>query len=362
MTSIVEFYNRNQTEVNELVDKTYFELNLSTDPLAQIFPVVSYNTMDILMLDIVRKPTIATLVASADIPATKPVTTMDERILRKLGFGKKHEFDDKDFDAMRQMEMYLSSQGRLGASVVQDLKRYFFGMAIDMVPSIRQKEYMIMMKLSMSGSINYVDPLSNVALELTYPDTIPALLPAPLAGANAWSQAATAVGLTNLEAHADAIYDQFGMYPDKIGFRMRNWRELRNQASTKAAYVAMGINIDAASVPSVRVSEEALVALVKERTKVKNVVLMDAQYYEENKDNPLDPTPGHYLDDDYYVFFFEGNTVIASVGSPENNYVPGVLVAAEITSKYPLKEMLIGYERGIPVIKDSRKIAARKVN
>jgi hypothetical protein len=360
-SNIVQFYNRAPRIVNEIIDKTYFQLNLGEDPLARFFPLVDYATMKLLLLDIIRKPTVASIVTGADIPATKPITTIDERIFSRMGVGKKYEFDDKDMDAMREMDLYLSSQAGLGTAIVEQLKGYFWGLLADLPVAIRRKQYVIMMQLVTYGSSSYVDPLTNVPVTINYGDTDSTILLSALAGGNTWNNT-TATGLFCLQNHANAYYRLFGKFPDAMMLRRDNYLQLQAQDYTKTAYVARNsINVDTTSINGVFVEEDALADLIKQRTKVKDVIIFDTQYYEENKNDPMNPTMGHYLPDNYYVFLDEGNYTIAGVASPEKNYQPGVFTMAKVVEDAPIKQVLLGYQRCIPVIKDSRKLASCKV-
>lgn len=361
--SILDFYTRNQRKIDEIVDKTHFELMLSEDPLNKYFPEVSYPSTTIMLLDVLRKPTVGTLTGTADIPATKPITEITERQFRRLGIGKKYEFGSEDLEAMRQLEDYLMVQGGVGSAIVNQMNAYFFGVAADLIPALRRKHYVLMMKMMLTASIAYTDPLSKIVLNVAYPDTVPTLLPSPLAGANLWSAATTATGLFNLETHAEAYYDEFGTFSDALLMRRKDFIDLRQQDSTKAALAArVGQNLDASQISSIYIEDEALADLIKQRTKVKEVILMDAQYYEENPDDPLLPTAGYYLADGTYMFLEEGNQMMASVPSVENDWQPGVKVLAERKSEMPRMESITAWGRNVPIVKDSRKIAARKIN
>jgi hypothetical protein len=361
--SFVDFYNRSKRVIDEIVDKTYAELNLSTDPLNTAFPIIDYASTSLLLLDIVRKPTVGTIVASGDIPATKPITEITEREMKRLGIGKRYEFGSEDLEAMKEFELYLASQGNVAPAAIEQFKAYFWGIAADLIPAMRRKQYILMLKLATQGSVTYTDPLSEVVVRITYPDTIPTLLPATLTAGNLWSAATTANGLLNLESLAEAWYDEFYSFPTTLMIRRRDLLALRRQDSTKAAMAsAMSQNLDASQVGDIYVKEDVVVNLIKERTKVRDVVVMDAQYYEENPDDPRLPTAGHYLDDGVITFLEEGNNFVASIPSVENDWQPGVKVLAEREKEVPRRESITGYQRVIPAIKDSRKISAQKVN
>ena len=361
--SFVEFYNRSKRQIDAIVDKTNFELNLSTDPLNKYFPVISYASTKLLMLDILRKPTVGTVVGSGDIPASRPITEISEREFKRLGIGKRYEFGSEDLEAMKEFELYMSQQGGVASGVIEQFKGYFWGIAADLIPALRRKQYIIMMKLALNGVVSYTDPLSKFVVTVNYDDTIPALLPAALAGGNLWSAASTANGLLNLETIAEDWYDEFGMFPDALMLRRSELLDLRRQDSTKAAMAsAMAQNLDASQISDIYVKEDTVVSLIKERTKVKEVIVLDARYYEENPDDPQMPTTGYYLPDNTVMFLEEGNNFVASIPSVENDWQPGVKVIAEREKEVPRQESITAWERVIPAIKDSRKISSQVVN
>lgn len=363
MPNIVEFLNEYKADIADVVDLTYAKLNLSDSPLEKYFPTVDYPDIELALQDIEEKPTLAQLVGNASIPATAPITTISERVARKMAIGKKREYTDQDHDLMRKFELYMMSRGGTASAMLQGIKDKFFGNIANMVGDLRRKSYMVMMKLAQEASISYVDPLTEYSINLAYPNTIPSLLPSPLVGADAWSELLTARGLLDLRNHSDAYYDEFQRRPDSLWLRTKNLRELRDQRSTQAAYVAkFGINLDASSLAGVEVPEQALFDLIKDRTGVNEVIVLDNEYYEENKNNPSEPIAGRYLDNDRYIFLEEGNQRLAAIPSPENNWSSSVFVLSEMVERAPYKTHTIVYQRLIPLFRDSRKIASRQVN
>lgn len=363
MPTILEFLTEYKADVAEVVDKTYERLNLSDSPLEKYFPTIGYADIELALQDIEEKPTLAQVVGNGDIPDTVPVAKITERTARKLSIGKKRVYTDKDYDLMRKFELYMMSRGASSSAMLEGIKAKFFGNISGLVTDIRRKSYMIMMKLAQQAAISYTDPLTEYTVSLTYEDTFADLMLPALTAGNRWSQTATATGLLNLRIHSDAYYDHFYRRPDALWLRTKNMRELRDQQATQTAYVSrFGINVDASQISGVDVPEMALMDLIKDRTGVKEVIVFDNQYYEENKDDPSNPTSGNFLDEDRYMFLEEGNQRLAAIPSPENNWDSGVALVSEEVQKIPYKTQTIAYQRLIPLFRDSRKIASRDVN
>ena len=231
-----------------------------------------------------------------------------------------------------------------------------------MTPAIVDKHTYLTLKVACTGQCIYTDPLSQAQIQLTYPNTIAALLPAPLTGNARWAQAATANGLGNLQTHAEAYYGEFGSFPYAILLHWKNLREIGDQAATRTAFVAgSGMALDASNLSGLYLTDDAIVNLIKQRTRCQQVILVDGRFEEEQPGTGA-PIETPYLADDYYAFVEQSNMERALVPTVEKDFKPGIFINAKVLEEIPRRERIAAVANGIPLVVDDRKIAARKVN
>lgn len=361
--SIVEFFNRRKRTVDAIVDQTFWRLQTPTGILDTLFPIVSYPDRLLMLMKFKHsKPTIANIVAEEqELPIGRNRVELSEEYLNNLKIGKQYLFTARDYELMDKLESYTANTGR-GASLVPMLEEYFFGLAGHMPNTIVEKHTVLTMKVALTGACVFTDPLTKAKVSLTYPGTIASLLPAALTTTARWSQPLTAVGLDNIETHGTAFYDEFGYFPRIMVMRWKNLRELAAQRSVKRAYLSKAGNVGGsdADVDSVYLTDAAVVDLISERLRGGRIELLDAMYSEEAANGTV--TDKYFLDDDIYFFAEPGNLERAIVPCVENNMNPGIYVAARVLDDAPRRERIAGVANGLPFLKDSRKIAARKVS
>lgn len=362
-SSIVEFFNRRKRTVDAIVDQTFWRLMEPTGLLDTLFPVVNYPDRMLLLMKFKHsKPTIASIVAEEqELPIGRNRVELTEEYLNNLKIGKQYLFTARDFELMEKLETSLGQSGR-GAQLVPMLEEYFFGIAAHLPVSIVEKHSVLTFQVALTGSCTFTDPLTKARFNVTYPGTIPALLPAALTTTARWGQSATADGLGNIETHATAWYEEFGQWPTVLVMRWKNLRELANQRSVKRAFLSRSGNVGGsdADVDSVYLTDAAVIDLITERMRGGRVEIFDGMYSEEAANGTV--TDKYFLPDDTYFFPEPGNLERAIVPCVENNMNPGLYVAARVLNDAPRQERIAGVANGLPFLKDSRKIAARKVN
>lgn len=359
---IIDFFTRQKRDVDKIVDTTFWRLMESTAAIDNLMPIIDYINRKILVMKFGHnKPTIASIVAEEqDIPATRPKAELDENLFSNLKIGKKLLFTARHFELMNEMQLYLSSGSPNAAAMANQIEKYFFGLAADLVPTVIEKATLLTMKVATTGSCTYDDPLTGGKVRLTYPGLISAHLPAPLTGNARWSQAATCTPLANLETHARAYYDNLGFFPPTVVMRWATMRQVADSNELRTAKMrAAGNSDEAPATTGLYIEDDEAIAFIKQRTRAQNVVLFDAMYSEELKNG--DQVDRYYLDENTYFFAADGQFERAFVPTVEKDFQPGIFYLTEVVSKAPRREHAIALGNGVPFCADPRRIAARKV-
>jgi hypothetical protein len=359
---IIEFLSRRKREIDEIVNLTFWRLMEGTGAIDSIMPVRDYVNSKILLMQYSHnQPTVASVVAEEqDIPATRPRMALSEQIFSNLKVGKKLIYTARHFELMREMQLQIAAGGSAAAEAQQALEKFFFGEAADLVPSVVQRMTVLTFQVALTGACLYTDPLTGARVELTYPGTLPALLPAALTGNARWSQAATCTPLANLETHARAMYDALGRWPQKIILR---WNMIRQIADSNEAKIAVlrrsGADSTTPDTTGMYLEDGQVIDLILQRTRASEIVTFDAMYSEEDAAGAI--TDRYFLPDNTYLFAMDNQFQRAFVPTVERNYQPGIYFGAKVVEEAPRREQAIALGSGLPFTADPRYIASRRV-
>lgn len=368
MASILDFYSENSGNISKIVDQSYnYLLADQSSDLSLIAPVVDYVDPTLLIMKFSRsKPTIASLVGNEqELPIGRARVALSEDLMQEARIGKQYVFKNEDFKAMRKLDIAL--RDRLGsAGLVTEFKNLFFGYAGDLPTSIVEKLTLFMIAVLCTGSVDYNDPLTKAQFNLSYPDVVttgvnPLMFTgAPLA-ADAWTNSATANGLLQLELHARSWNLLFGSWPQRLVMRTNLLLTLKNQVSTRQALAASrGFGATAGDLAGLFVPDDEVINQIKLRTKVTDVVLMDAMYSVESSLGVVSDL--FFMPDNTYFFNEPGIAQRAFIPTPEKDFASGIYVNFKQLDDAPRKERIVGVGAGIPAIFDGRKLAARRVS
>lgn len=367
MANIIDWYSRNAYKVQKIVDMTFFRLLESDDSIfADIAPIVDYVDVMLLIMKFSKsKPTIASLVSDEqELPTGRARIQISEETLTEARFGKQYVFKNHDFKAFKRLEDAIRRAE--SSELVEAFEGVFLGLAEDLAPSIVEKMTVLLMDVLTTGSCNFIDPLTGVRFQLAYPDTITSgpnqllFTSAPVAGTEVNNP--TANSLAQLDAHAMAYYNNFGIFPPRIYMRWSNIRDIAAQTATRLALAQRnGYTIaanDTTNLNAVYVSDEQVTDLVSQRLRGAEIKLMDNMYSEENEAGVI--TDKYFLSDNFYFFAEPGMAERSFVPTPEKDFEKGIYVAAKDIDDAPRIERLAGVGAGIPTVFDSRKLAARR--
>lgn len=369
MNSVVEYLTREQRTINKIVDQTFFRLLEGTQPIDALIPRTNYVDRSLLLLKMKNhRPTVASLVAEEqEIPASRPQTQLNEDLLSNCKLGKQYIWKARDFELMQKMKMMAAGMGSLGTQVIQGLEKHYFGMVADLVPSINEKALVLAMRVATGQTATFTDPITGAKFTLSYPDIIPAHLPAPLTTTARWSQPLTAKPLQNLEDHARLIYDGgetgstgLGMWMPTIVMHFNTLRQIAKTNEAKTAKLAnMGSNSSTVDLDTVYFKDQEVMDLIMERTRCTQVIIFDAQYSEENAAGII--TDKYYLEENWYFFAKPGYIEQAFVPTVEKDFQPGIYQASRVINDAPRVERTVAVGNMIPACFDPRCLAARKV-
>lgn len=362
--SFVEFfegthYGNNQRQSNVIVDETFFRLMEGTSTIERLIPATSYVNSKILLSRMsYSRPTIASIVApEQEIPNQSSRMTLDSERIGKLKIAKQRIWKENDYEMLRELDSLPAS-----SEIAMAIKKHFLGTPAELTDSIYEKSIMLAIKIAITGECIFEDPLTGAEVELSYNDrTFADLMPAPLTGTNVWTDTANAQGLVDLELHARAHFDRFGMYASDLTMREPMIRMLKFQDSVKVAALARrgASQRDAEIVESLYLADQEVIDLIKDRTKAQNVETFDAMYSEEQADGAV--IDRYYLDDNYYFFSMPGNIERAFIPTVERNFQAGIYTRTKEISDAPKIERTVGVGNCAPFCRDARKLAARRV-
>lgn len=373
MDSFVEFYNRNTREVAEAVDQTEYELRENIGPLDALMPVQTYASRELLILKMKGDISVASIISpDQQLPNDQGEFSLNEDVLGNLLIGKQHVFTDKEYEMLEQMRTYLISGGPRGQAVVDAVEKYLYGMAADMPVAIDTKHLILMFQVLTTGACDYTDPLTELKVTLTYNDIVSALFPSTLTGNNRWSQPTTANGLANLEDLSEEWRSIHGVKPAWMLAHYTDLRNLANQTTTKNALGAK-VGTDNTLASSLYIGTDynrqtlelepgPMLELIRERTGVERVLIVDKKYTETLKDGTK--RKSSFLPTNYVVFGDSegGSYERARVPFKENGWQSGIYVRTKELDDAPLRERIAGMTAGVPFVKDGRYLCAQQID
>lgn len=353
--------------LQRLVDEA-FALTLQTDsPMNRLAPITEYTRQDLFLYRISRNvPSVAVLLGvEQEIPRATTSARLSEDSIKNLILGKKYVLTQADYMQIARLE-----DASINRTDKQFIRDQIYGSAADFAPAIAEKALALLMLVMAQGSVTYADPLSGHRAVLTYPGTIPALLPAALSGGSAWSASTTATGMQNLIDHYELIKSTTGITPDWLMMRSPTLNLLKAQTSTKRMLTQS--TEATADFSGIILSLEQMREAIRSYLPGTELLIVDEVYYEDTVSG-LDPVSGtwngatmgrvqkNYLLDNYYVFGFNGNYERAFVPTVEKNLQPGIFVGTREESVAPRRDSMFAMAYVVPWVSDPRLIAARKV-
>lgn len=367
--SIYEFLERRENKDiwREAVDQTDWRLLNPVDRsrLDRLIPAVSYPSRSILINRMVtHRPTLATIIAEdAEVPPSRPQMILNEELLGNCKIGKKYQWNERD-----QKQLIELQQGNLSTALKQAIEDYFFGTISDLVPAIYDKSMVLSMSIALTGSCTFTDPISKVKFSISYPVTS-GHIPTALAGGALWSAPTTCTPLADLEAHAETVYNTVGRFPDSISMHRAQLRQVAASSEAKIAYLTRmgGSGTTSQDLTGVFISDRACMELIGERVNPftgAEVIINDAKYSEEQANATI--SDKFFLavgaNTGYYQFGWDGYIERGFMPTIENRLASGIYVVnGQKVDDVPHRYWTTAVANFVPVVRDPRYIAARKV-
>jgi hypothetical protein len=367
--SIFEFLERRENKDiwRDAVDQTDWRLLNPVDRsrLDRLIPATSYPSRSILINRMTyHRPTLATIIAEdAEVPPSRPQMTLNEELLGNCKIGKKYQWNERD-----QKQLLELQQGNLPQTLKQAIENYFFGNIAGLVPAIYDKSMRLAMDIALTGSCTFTDPISKVKFSMSYPVTS-GHIPTALAGGDLWSAPTTCTPLTNLETHAETVYNTLGMFPSSVSMHRAQLRQVAASNEAKIAWLTRtgGSGTTSQDLTGVFLSDRQVMELIGERVNpfgMAEVIINDAKYSEEQSNATI--SDKFYLavgaNTGYYQFGWDGYIERAFMPTIENRLASGIFVVnGQKTDDVPFRYWTTAVANFVPVVKDPRYIAARKV-
>jgi len=367
--SIYEFLERRENKDiwREQVDQTDWRLLNPVDRsrLDRLIPATSYPSRSILINRMItHRPTLATIIAEdAEVPPSRPQMILNEELLGNCKIGKKYQWNERD-----QKQLLELQQGNLPQATKIAIENYFFGTIGDLVPSIYDKSMRMAMEIALTGSVDFTDPISKAKFKMSY-TTTSGHIPAALTSTALWSAATTATPLQNLQDHAETVYNTLGKFPDSVSMHRTQLRQVAATNEAKIAWLTRtgGSGTTSQDLTGVFLSDMMVKELIGERVNPNTgaeVIINDAKYSEENADGTI--SDKFFLavgaNTGYYQFGWDGYIERGFVPTIENKLASGIYVVnGQKTDDVPHRYWTTAVANFVPVVKDPRYIAARKV-
>jgi hypothetical protein len=367
--SIYEFLERRENKQvwREQVDQTDWRLLNPVDRsrLDRLIPATSYPSRSILINRMVNhRPTIATIIAEdAEVPPSRPQMILNEELLGNCKIGKKYQWNERD-----QKQLLELQQGNLAPATKMAIENYFFGTIGDLVPAIYDKSMRLAMEIALSGSTDFTDPISKAKFKISYSTTSGHIATA-LTGADLWSAPTTATPLAGLEAHAEVVYNTLGKFPDNISMHRAQLRQVAATNEAKIAWLTRtgGSGTTSQDLTGVFLSDMQVKELISERINPNTgaeVIINDAKYSEELANGTI--SDKFFLavgaNTGYYQFGWDGYIERGFVPTIENRLASGIYVVnGQKIDDVPHRYWTTAVANFVPVVRDPRYIAARKV-
>lgn len=369
MVSVVDLYKKYRDDIYAVVDLSLQNYTEGQTAYDKIIPLRNFQTLqDALLMFKTSLPVMASIVApEQELPQSRRQEELSLRTIERLKIGRQIIYGARELEDLAERRRYdILIPGR------NSLPRTVLDNAAEITESIVLKHTFLTTKAISQATVTYVDELTTKVWALAYPDTLPELLPAALTGTARWSQAATATGLADLRAHAEAFYNvpYFRKFPDNLLIHRKQIRELAAQISTKRIFIQRGggslTGVVDADLATLFLEDQQVIDLIKAVSQITgDVIIFDAVAGAPQLDGTV--IQQQLLPDDTYTFVENGNVIRAVVptiekATPQGVPVPGIYVAAKVIDDAPRVERIAGVANGFPLIIDSRKLAARKVN
>ena len=224
------------------------------------------------------------------------------------------------------------------------------------------------MEVALTGACDFTDPISKAKFSISYSVTA-GHIPSALTGANLWSAPTTATPLANLEAHAETVYNTIGKFPDSISMHRTQLRQVAATSEAKIAWLTRtgGSGTTSQDLTGVFLSDSMVRELISERVNPATgaeVIINDAKYSEELANGTI--SDKFFLavgaNTGYYFFGWDGYIERGFVPTIENRLASGIYVVnGEKTNDVPHRYWTTAVANFIPLVRDPRYIAARKV-
>jgi hypothetical protein len=367
--SIYEFLQRRENKDiwREQVDQTDWRLLNPVDRsrLDRLMPATSYPTRSILINRMVNhRPTLATIIAEdAEVPPSRPQMILNEELLGNCKIGKKYQWNERDQELLLEMQ-----RGSLPQATKVAIENYFFGTVANLVPAIYDKSMRLSMDIALTGSCDFTDPISKAKFSISYPVTS-GHIPSALTAGALWSAPTTCTPLTNLQDHAEVVYNTVGRFPDSVSMHRAQLRQVANSNEAKIAWLTRngGSGTTSQDLTGVFLSDMQTMELIGERANPfgrAEVIINDAKYSEELANGTI--SDKFYLavgaNTGYYQFGWDGYIERGFVPTIENKLASGIYVVnGQKTDDVPHRYWSTAVANFVPVVRDPRYIAARKV-
>lgn len=383
-SSFQEFFkaDRIQRRVEKLIIQTDWELGYFNDDARRgdgglerpsnvidlIFPSTSYLTRRPLINKYKGNLVAASVIGPDDpLPQKTGKSQVNEERLTRVFLGAQRVWTNEDYEDLRNLELY-SGQGPENQATANQIEKDFIGSAEGLTRGLDIKTLALLFQAATKGSFTYTDPMTAVAVEMTFTDTVAAQLPA--APGTLWNNTA-ATGLAQLETLAKAHRATHGVFPRYL---LMHYTELVDLAEQTATLAQVGAEIGGDSSNNANIylpttynrntymlSPGRLQEAIAARTGGAEVVIFDAKYTEEDKDG--NHTDQYFLPQGYIMFANENMGEKARLPFKENGWQPGVVTRTNeiIPNALPLQERTAAMTAVVPFIPDGRDICAQQV-
>jgi len=357
-----------------LVDQTNYQLQNPPElsDFDRVMPATFYaDPLMIIRRFTKHRPTVATLISEdAEVPISRPQFALNEETLSRAKLGKKYAWKGADMDLLQKL-----NNPHTTPALRTLIENEFFGTVAGLVPAIYDKSKLLTVPVALTGSTTFTDPISGVQFALSYADALVAEhMPIPLTAGARWNQPTTCTPLQNWQDHAEAIYynstNPLGMYPAYVFLNRVNFLRARDSNEAKIAYLRELGNSTSGTpdFSGLTIPEPYFEGMIARRVNPRGtckVVQLDAKISEEQ-------TNGTILDKflmavdgntDYYFFGWDGyierafTPPVESMGAGGGIYI----VNGQKTDDIPHRYWTAAAANFVPIVRDPRMIAARKV-
>lgn len=342
---VKDFLDKHKYTIDKQVDITTQELLMREGLIQTYFPIDTYTDFDVMILRVRQNKQLAHIIGiDGEIPESK-AGSMSMAIAQEIKIGRSHVYTESDMKLLKRWQENIRG-------IPDDVRDYFFGTAASHPQAILDTHNLLCVQLMYSGTINYTDPITEVAVSQTYP-TESWQYPSALSGGARWNQA-TGNCLTNLRDHAREYRRRLGFTPDILINEDTVDLMLEQTAVKEAALARKGVNLDTAGVAAYDVSIDELQDLLDVR-RAGTLRIFDEKYED------FDGVEQFFMPEGYYAFAIPDMGDSGLMPVPSNNMASGIYVFSEELSKEPPKDRTVGVANTAIVVDDIRRLAGRKV-